>query len=72
MNASELSENLATLASQKIMDNLDNIFEGKAKFEDQNGPNGSKKIWTKKKKFFKKTFFGTYILAKVLKNEFLL
>ncbi len=36
MNASELSENLANLASQKIMDNLDNIFEGKAKFEIQN------------------------------------
>ena len=36
MNASELSENLANLASQKIIDNLDNIFEGKAKFEDQN------------------------------------
>ena len=36
MNASELSENLANLASQKIIDNLDNIFEGKAKFEEQN------------------------------------
>jgi methionyl-tRNA formyltransferase len=36
MNASELSENLANLASQKIMVNLDNIFEGKAKFENQN------------------------------------
>ena len=36
MNASELSENLANLASQKIIDNLDNIFEGKAKFEYQN------------------------------------
>ena len=36
MNASELSENLSNLASQKIMDNLDNIFEGKAKFEIQN------------------------------------
>jgi len=36
MNASELSENLANLASKKIMDNLDNIFEGKAKFENQN------------------------------------
>ena len=36
MNASELSENLANLASQKIIDNLDNIFEGKAQFEYQN------------------------------------
>ena len=36
MNASELSENLAIVASQKIIDNLDNIFEGKAKLEDQN------------------------------------
>ena len=29
MNASELSGNLANLASKKIMDNLDNILEGK-------------------------------------------
>ena len=35
MNSEELSENLAMLASQKILDDLDNIYEGNLKFENQ-------------------------------------
>ena len=35
MNSEELSESLANLASQKIIDDLDNIYEGNIKFEDQ-------------------------------------
>jgi len=35
MNSEELSESLANLASQKIIDDLDNIYEGNIKFVDQ-------------------------------------
>ena len=35
MNSEELSESLANLASQKIIDDLDNLYEGNIKFEDQ-------------------------------------
>ena len=36
INAEELSETLSNLASQKILDDLDNIFEGKIKCKNQN------------------------------------
>jgi len=35
INSEELSENLASLASQKILDDLDSIYEGNIKFENQ-------------------------------------
>jgi len=35
MNSDELSEKLSLLASEKILDVLDNIYEGKIKFTDQ-------------------------------------
>ncbi len=35
MNAEELSEKLSLIASEKILDILDNIFEGNIKFNDQ-------------------------------------
>ena len=35
MNAEELSEKLSLIASEKILDILDNIFEGSIKFKDQ-------------------------------------
>ena len=41
--------------------NLENFFQ----------ENWKQNFGTKKKKFFKKKVFGTYILAEVLKNEFL-
>ena len=34
-NAEEISEKLSNLAAEKILDNIDDIFEGKAKFVDQ-------------------------------------
>ena len=35
-NAEEISEKLSNLASEKILDNIDEIFEDRAKFVDQN------------------------------------
>ena len=35
LNASEVSERLSLIAAEKILDNVDNIFEDKAKFIDQ-------------------------------------
>ena len=35
MNSEELSEKLSLIASEKILDILDNIFEGNIKFNDQ-------------------------------------
>tara|TARA_B100000579_G_C22789924_1_gene833912 strand:- start:689 stop:1612 length:924 start_codon:yes stop_codon:yes gene_type:complete len=45
MNAQELSENLAVLASQKIIDDLDSIFEGNIEFANQDN---SKATYAKK------------------------
>ena len=35
MNSEELSEKLSLLASEKILDILDNIYDGNIKFKDQ-------------------------------------
>jgi len=45
MNAQELSENLATFASQKIIDDLDNIFDGNIELANQDN---SKATYAKK------------------------
>jgi methionyl-tRNA formyltransferase len=36
LNAQDISEQLSSLAAEKILDNIDNIFDDKAKFIDQN------------------------------------
>ena len=36
LNASDISEQLSSLAAEKILDNIDNILDDKAKFIDQN------------------------------------